>query len=136
MELLVIIEYMECKEANEWTDGRLGCRHYRERAVGRNSADISVLHSALRRRELWSHIPVRQVRGIWHTRRASRYTQNTKYLPSPVQKHVCVYCTCAAKRKREEKKQRKGFCVSSSSVRFVFTVRMTCLMSHLQLQIL
>lgn len=59
VELLVIKEYMEWKEANEKCHCRLWCRHYREHAVGRNSADISVLHSALQRRELWSHTPMR-----------------------------------------------------------------------------
>lgn len=75
---------------NELSDGQLRCRHYREHAFGRNSADVPVLRPALQRRELWSHIPTRQVRGIWHTSHVPSYTQNTKYPPVQIHVLVCV----------------------------------------------
>lgn len=91
--------------------------------LGRNSADISVLHSALQRCELWSHIPMRQVRGIWHARRAS-HSGGILNTHCHLYNYMYASTVCVQQGGRERKRNREGFGVTSS-IRFLFTVRMT-----------
>lgn len=100
-------------------DGGLRCRHHREHAVGRNTADNSVLHCALRRRELWSHIPapVKQVRGIWHTSSASR----TRWILNTLGRLRLLYVWGQedTEREGEKKSGERRLCVSPSSIKLV-----------------
>lgn len=85
---------------NELSDGQLKCRHYREHAVGRNSADVPVLRPALQRCELLSHIPMRQVRGIWHTSHAPRIH---RILNTHLYKYMYASLVCVQQREESEK---------------------------------
>lgn len=133
-------------EAHKKSDGRFRCRqrHYREHAVGRNSADISVLHSAPQRRELRPQIPMRQVPGIWHV--LLLIYMNTNCPSLPVQVHICIFSVHMRARRWKRKSKEDflpvlyahtpyhpfDFCSRSQSSQ---NHSVFCIMSHQELQI-